>query len=55
MNLPIWLTLFRLVLIPFVVGLMFVPMSGFNIAAAILYLTEAQFTTGAFLDVDGGV
>ncbi|WP_123629691.1 CDP-diacylglycerol--glycerol-3-phosphate 3-phosphatidyltransferase [Salinisphaera orenii] len=37
MNLPIWLTLFRLVLIPFVVGLMFVPMSGFNIAAAILF------------------
>ena len=26
-----------------------------DIAEAILYLTEAQFTTGAFLDVDGGV
>ncbi len=37
MNLPIWLTLFRLVLIPFVVGLMFIPVAGFNIAAAILF------------------
>ncbi len=26
-----------------------------DIAEAILYLSEAQFTTGAFLDVDGGV
>lgn len=26
-----------------------------DIAEAILYLTEARFTTGAFLDVDGGV
>lgn len=26
-----------------------------DIAEAILYLAEAQFTTGAFLDVDGGV
>jgi NAD(P)-dependent dehydrogenase (short-subunit alcohol dehydrogenase family) len=26
-----------------------------DIAEAIMYLTEAQFTTGAFLDVDGGV
>ncbi|MES1953791.1 SDR family oxidoreductase [Salinisphaera hydrothermalis] len=26
-----------------------------DIAEAILYLTEAEFTTGAFLDVDGGV
>ncbi|HET7313402.1 SDR family NAD(P)-dependent oxidoreductase [Salinisphaera sp.] len=26
-----------------------------DIAEAILYLTEARFTTGAFLDVDGGI
>lgn len=26
-----------------------------DIAEAIMYLTEAQFTTGAFIDVDGGV
>ncbi|MGB7754825.1 MAG: SDR family oxidoreductase, partial [Salinisphaera sp.] len=26
-----------------------------DIAEAILYLTEARFTTGALLDVDGGV
>lgn len=37
MNLPTWLTLFRLVLIPFVVGLMFVRLPGFNVAAAILF------------------
>lgn len=37
MNLPIWLTLFRLVLIPFVVGLLFVRLPGFNVAAAVLF------------------
>lgn len=37
MNLPIWLTLFRLILIPFVAGLLFVPIAEFNIAAAILF------------------
>jgi CDP-diacylglycerol--glycerol-3-phosphate 3-phosphatidyltransferase len=37
LNLPIWLTLFRLVLIPFVVGLMFIPVAGYSIAAAILF------------------
>lgn len=37
MNLPIWLTLFRLVLIPFVVGLLFVRLPGFNVVAAILF------------------
>ncbi|MES1950899.1 CDP-diacylglycerol--glycerol-3-phosphate 3-phosphatidyltransferase [Salinisphaera sp. S4-8] len=37
MNLPIWLTLFRLILIPFVVGLMFVPLPTANIVAAILF------------------
>lgn len=37
MNLPIWLTLFRLVLIPFVVGLLFVQLPGFNVAVAILF------------------
>ncbi|RJS95290.1 CDP-diacylglycerol--glycerol-3-phosphate 3-phosphatidyltransferase [Salinisphaera sp. Q1T1-3] len=37
MNLPIWLTLFRLILIPFVIGLLFVPLPGFNIVAAILF------------------
>jgi CDP-diacylglycerol--glycerol-3-phosphate 3-phosphatidyltransferase len=37
LNLPTWLTLFRLVLIPFVVWLMFVALPGFNIAAAVLF------------------
>ncbi|MDA3922276.1 MAG: CDP-diacylglycerol--glycerol-3-phosphate 3-phosphatidyltransferase [Salinisphaera sp.] len=37
MNLPIWLTLFRLILIPFVVGLMFVRLPGFNEVAAVLF------------------
>lgn len=37
MNLPIWLTLFRLILIPFVVGLMFIPLPSANVAAAVLF------------------
>jgi CDP-diacylglycerol--glycerol-3-phosphate 3-phosphatidyltransferase len=37
LNLPIWLTLFRLILIPFVVALMFVPLAGANVVAAILF------------------
>ena len=37
MNLPTWLTLFRLVLIPFVVGLMFVPLPQASITAAVLF------------------
>lgn len=37
MNLPLWLTVFRLALIPFVVALLFVPLPGFNIAAAVLF------------------
>jgi CDP-diacylglycerol--glycerol-3-phosphate 3-phosphatidyltransferase len=37
LNLPIWLTLFRLILIPFVVALMFVPLAGANIVAAVLF------------------
>jgi len=37
LNLPIWLTLFRLILIPFVVGLMFVSLPGFNVVAAVLF------------------
>tara|TARA_B100000929_G_C15312455_1_gene354338 strand:+ start:58 stop:624 length:567 start_codon:yes stop_codon:yes gene_type:complete len=37
LNLPTWLTLFRLLLIPFVVGLLFVRMPGFNSVAAVLF------------------
>ena len=37
MNLPLWLTAFRLVLIPFVVALLFAPWAEFSIAAAILF------------------
>lgn len=37
MNLPIWLTLFRLILIPFVVGLMFIRLPGVNVVAAVLF------------------
>lgn len=37
MNLPLWLTAFRLVLIPFVIALLFVPVAGFNAVAAVLF------------------
>lgn len=37
MNLPMWLTAFRLVLIPFVVALLFVPFPGYNLVAAVLF------------------
>ncbi|NNC22887.1 CDP-diacylglycerol--glycerol-3-phosphate 3-phosphatidyltransferase [Salinisphaera sp. USBA-960] len=37
MNLPTWLTLFRLALIPFVVCLIFVPANGYSEAAAALF------------------
>lgn len=37
LNLPIWLTLFRLILIPFVVALMFVPLASANVVAAVLF------------------
>ncbi|HLQ86089.1 MAG TPA: CDP-diacylglycerol--glycerol-3-phosphate 3-phosphatidyltransferase [Salinisphaeraceae bacterium] len=37
MNLPLWLTAFRLAMIPFIIVLLFVPMAGFNQAAAILF------------------
>ncbi len=37
MNLPTWLTVFRLILIPFVVALLFIPLAGFNVVAAVLF------------------
>lgn len=37
MNLPIWLTLFRLILIPFVVGLLFIRLPGVNVFVAVLF------------------
>lgn len=37
MTLPNYLTLFRLVLIPFVAGVLFVRMPSFNIAAAVIF------------------
>lgn len=43
LNLPLWLTVFRLVLIPFVVGLLFIPLPGFNVVAAVLFAV-ALFT-----------
>lgn len=37
LNLPTWLTLFRLALIPFVIGLIFVPSAGYSHASAALF------------------
>jgi len=37
LNLPTWLTVFRLALIPFVVGLIFVPAAGYSQASAALF------------------